>query len=164
MHKYLVALSLSIAGLLCGCSDTNQSTVRIPNVGSSAVRPIVSPESRGTWTAKAAMPTARWDLACGVVKGILYAVGGVSRSSFLGTVEAYDPATNTWTTKASMPTARAGLAVSVINGILYAVGGSNGPNPYVILNTVEAYNPATNSWSAKAAMPTARAALVVGDA
>src|SRR6266550_1239866 len=84
-----------------------------------------------SWTTKASMPTARFDLAVVVANGTLYALGGVGSGGFtdaLATVEAYDPATNTWTTKAPMLTARFGLGVATINGKLYAVGGaSNAP-------------------------------------
>jgi hypothetical protein len=104
---------------------------------------------------KAPMPTARDGLAVGVVNGILYAVGGFNGSSYVSTVEAYDPVTNTWTTKAPMPTARYLLAAGVVNGVLYAVGGFNGSS----LSTVEAYNPATNTWTTDAPMPTKRDSL-----
>lgn len=132
------------------------------------------------WSAKAPMPTAREGLAVAVVNGILYAIGGNTRGSSsssrssssaavvasgprrlgynlqgaehaLGTVEAYDPATDSWTVKASMPTPRSMLGVGVVNGIIYAVGGASGGVHY---RTVEAYNPATNSWTGKADMPT----------
>jgi len=111
-----------------------------------------------TWTTKAPMPTPRNRLGVGVVDGILYAIGGNAGSlGFVGTVEAYNPATNSWTTETPMPTPRADLGVGVVDGILYAVGGYTGIN----LDTVEAYDPATNSWTTKAPMPTPRAALAV---
>ena len=107
----------------------------------------------GTWETKAQMPTPRYDLAVGVVNGILYAVGGAIQpdpwTNRLATVEAYDPTTNAWTTKAPMPTPRWGLGVGVVNGILYAVGGYDGAS----YSAVEAYDPATDSWTAKAPMP-----------
>jgi hypothetical protein len=70
------------------------------------------------------MPTARYGVATSVVNGVIYAVGG-NNGGFLGTVEAYDPASDTWTTKASMPTVRYLLSASVVNGVIYAVGGSS---------------------------------------
>jgi N-acetylneuraminic acid mutarotase len=77
-----------------------------------------------SWATLAPMPTARRELAAGVVNGVLYAVGGDSSSAgsstYLNTVEAYDPVTNTWAAKALMPTARADLGVGVVNNILYA--------------------------------------------
>ncbi|HUQ19149.1 MAG TPA: hypothetical protein VM099_06005, partial [Gemmatimonadaceae bacterium] len=132
------------------------------------------------WTTKAPLPTAREGLAVAVVNGILYAIGGNQRSGAtliagslstsgtvnvpqvsrfnlqsaahpLGTVEAYDPATNKWTTKASMPTPRSMLAVGVLNGVIYALGGSSGS--LMGMRTVEAYDPATDTWTRKSDMP-----------
>src|ERR1051326_6071290 len=61
----------------------------------------------GTWAVKAPMPTARHDMATSPVNGVIYAIGGKDLAdNDLGTVEAYDPASNTWTTKASMPMPR----------------------------------------------------------
>ena len=56
-----------------------------------APRPSPSP----TWITNAAMPTARYGLAAGVIGSILYAVGGSNITGDLSTVEAYDPSTNT---------------------------------------------------------------------
>jgi hypothetical protein len=84
---------------------------------------MLSAQLAGTWTPKAPMPTPRYGLGTGVVNGVIYAVGGYGCCSFVGTMEAYDPASDTWATKASMPTPRHVLSVSVVNGILYAVGG-----------------------------------------
>jgi N-acetylneuraminic acid mutarotase len=108
------------------------------------------------------MPTARANVSVGVANNVLYVVGGFKTDSgttrALGTVEAYDPATNTWTTKAPMPTARGGTAAGVVNNVLYVVGGrSEAPPSY--LDTVEAYDPATNTWTPKPSMPTRRANL-----
>jgi N-acetylneuraminic acid mutarotase len=94
----------------------------------------------GTWATKTSMPTPRQQLGTSVVNGLVYAIGGYNES-YLGTVEAYDPASDTWTTKASMPTARNGLSTSVVNGVIYAVGGGVGG----VLGTVEAYDPASNT-------------------
>ncbi|MCX5785104.1 MAG: hypothetical protein NTX59_05405 [Elusimicrobia bacterium] len=110
------------------------------------------------WTTKAAMPTARYGLAAGVIGGKLYVVGGSVSGGMGNTNEEYDPASNTWATKAVMPTARVYLSAGVIGGKLYAVGGNNGN----LLNTNEEYDPASNTWATKAGMPTARETLSVG--
>ncbi|HXE75181.1 MAG TPA: kelch repeat-containing protein [Candidatus Xenobia bacterium] len=119
----------------------------------------------GTWTSKAPMPTARTDLGVVGVSNTIYAIGGTpTDGASLGTVEAYDPATDTWTTKAPMPTARNDLGVGVINGIIYAVGGCPGFCS-ITFDTLEAYDPVTNTWTSKASMPsahTARAGVVGG--
>jgi N-acetylneuraminic acid mutarotase len=75
-----------------------------------------------TWTTKAPMPTARWELGSGVVDGILYAIGGLN-DQYLSTVEAYDPAAGTWTTKASMPNPRFSFALGVAGKKLYIADG-----------------------------------------
>ncbi len=114
---------------------------------------MLSAQSAGTWATKTPMPTARDAVGTSVVNGIIYAVGGINGGgTYLGTVEAYDPASDTWTTKASMPTARFALSTIAVNGIIYAVGGANNG----LLATVEAYDPASDTWTTKASMPTAR--------
>jgi N-acetylneuraminic acid mutarotase len=75
------------------------------------------------WKKKAPIPTPRSG-PVGVVNGILYAVGGVSKGrGVITTVEAYSPTTDTWMAKAPMPTALSGHAVGVVKKTLYAVGG-----------------------------------------
>jgi N-acetylneuraminic acid mutarotase len=96
------------------------------------------------WTTKASLPKARYAPAVGVVKGILYAVGGDVDESPKYSNYAYNPVTDSWTKKAGMPGGRSDLGAGVINGILYAVGGWHyllGP----ALAAVDAYDPATNS-------------------
>jgi hypothetical protein len=116
-----------------------------------------------TWTTRSPMTTTQGHLAVGVVTGILYAVGGTSGNSascsgatIVGTLQAYDPATDTWTTKSPMPTARYSPLVGVVNGILYAAGGYNMSG--VPISTVEAYDPASDTWTTKASLPAARGA------
>src|SRR5882762_967165 len=76
----------------------------------------------GTWTTKAPMPTARTQLAAGVVNGIVYAIGGFT-SSQISTNEAYDPIANTWAAKAPMPSARnlAATNGAVVGGKVYVI-------------------------------------------
>src|SRR5450755_1091022 len=143
-----------------GCSGAT-TTTPAPHSGisSSAVRR----QSTGHWTTVAPMPTARYDLASGVLNGKLYAIGGVGSDNIpVNTVEAYDPTTNTWSSKAPMPKARWAFAACVVNGILYAIGGLDvNHNP---VHAVEAYDPTTDTWSKKAAIPTPRYWLGAGDA
>ncbi len=136
-------------------------TQESPNSNEGSAVPLYN-ASPNNWTTQAPMPTARRELAVGVVNGTLYAIGGRTgnASTGLGTVEAYDPATNTWTAKAPMPTPRSRLAIGVINGTLYAVGGRGTSGG--ALTTVEAYDPATDTWTTKAPMLTARDGLAVG--
>ncbi|MEK7475414.1 MAG: kelch repeat-containing protein [Candidatus Coatesbacteria bacterium] len=127
--------------------------------------PVVVPDGDLDWGRAVDMPTDRVSPGVCGLSGKLYVVGGAD-AAVLGTVEAYDPASNTWTTKASMPTARVRLVTEAVGGKLYAIGGgtvSSETPPYTTV--VEAYDPATNTWTTRAGMPTARdacASAVVG--
>jgi N-acetylneuraminic acid mutarotase len=107
------------------------------------------------------MPTARSFSGSTALGGKIYVVGGYNGSSYLNTLEVYDPATDTWSTKANMPTARGYLAVGVVNGKIYAVGGYDGNNN---LSTVEEYDQVTDTWTTKQSMPTARRCLGIAPA
>src|SRR3977135_3724223 len=119
--RYSVAvLILLLAG--CSASHTAHPAGILPEALSSALLPhsggaglLGTPQLPGSWTTKASMPTARYDLAVGVDNGVLYAVGGIG-AGLLDTLEAYDPMANSWTAKASMPTPRGGIGVGVIRG------------------------------------------------
>ena len=101
--------------------------------------------AQGTWVTKAPMPTARYQLAAGVVNGRLYAVGGARGASptvFTPAVVAYDPSMNTWTTGASMSVLRKNHAAGVVNGVIYLVGGDDDAT---FIAPVEAYDPASDT-------------------
>jgi hypothetical protein len=119
-----------------------------------------------TWTARASMPTARRGLGVGVVGGALYAIGGEAGGfgtiQVLGTVEAYDPATNTWVRRAAMPTARADLGVAVVNGRIYAAGGRRSAGQSNALATMEVYEPDGNTWGVGTPMAVARSRPALG--
>ena len=114
-----------------------------------------------SWVTKESMPTARYRFGIAVVKGKIYAIGGLTSDGTLGTNEAYDPATNTWETKNPMPTPRYYFAVAVYDNKIYTFGGLTDPplqnNTYV--GVTEVYDPATDTWETKTSMPTNRSAL-----
>ena len=115
------------------------------------------PGRMGTWTTKASMSQRRFDFAAAAAGGRVYAIAGLDGSgqgsSLLGSVEAYDPASNTWTPVHAM-NARASLAaVAVGDRYIYAVGGDvSGACP---VDTLEVYDTANdaNGWSALPPMP-----------
>jgi hypothetical protein len=84
------------------------------------------------------MPTPRVGAAGSTLNGKFQVIGGRNGTTYLNTVEAFDPAANSWTTRPSMPTARAALGVGGLSGFLYAIGGRNGSS---ILATNERYAP-----------------------
>jgi len=114
------------------------------------------------WTAKAPMPTARYNSGVGVVNNRIYVIGGTDGSSNTSNAnEEYDPATDSWTTKSPVPTTRSNSSVSVVNNRIYAIGGyhyeyDSSHYLYTSLNTNDEYDPATDTWTAKTPMPTTR--------
>ncbi len=107
-----------------------------------------------TWSAKAAMPTARTWMSAAVYANQIYVFGGLAGTTKLATVERYDPVSNTWESREAMPTARFGTSAVTLNGKIYVIGGVNGSSQ--IVNIVEVYDPVANTWSTAESMPTAR--------
>jgi N-acetylneuraminic acid mutarotase len=104
-------------------------------------------------TDTASMPTARNALGAAAANGNIYAIGGDGGSSFLNTVERYDPDTDSWSTASSMPTNRRRLGVVESGGSIYAIGGDDGNGPVA---TTEVYDPSSDSWSTASSMSTSR--------
>jgi N-acetylneuraminic acid mutarotase len=119
-----------------------------------------------SWRALARMPTPRGAGQAVELAGKIYVIGGASSNKpgdpgapialgssdqlVLGTVEAYDPATDSWQTRASMPTPRNHFLAAAVNGKIYAVDGRIGScfvTKSAGIDLVEAYNPATNLWA-----------------
>jgi hypothetical protein len=108
-----------------------------------------------TWTPKAALPSARENLAAAVINGQIYAVGGSATGpATTATLFVSDAAVNNWTAKASMPTPRSGLSAAALNGILYVAGG--GAFGGGSSTTFEAYDPSSDTWTTLAPMSTPR--------
>ena len=66
-------------------------------------------------------PSRRY-VRVGVIRGIIYAVGGYDGSTHLNTVECFDPVRNSWTPVANMTSRRSSAGVAVINNKLFVVG------------------------------------------
>jgi N-acetylneuraminic acid mutarotase len=103
-----------------------------------------------TWETLANMSAARHGVACAVLNGKLYAIGGVGLSS----VEVFDPSDDTWSAGLALPSeVNHGTAITA-DGKIYLIGGANSSNQN--LNQVLCFDPSSNQWSTKANMPTAR--------
>jgi N-acetylneuraminic acid mutarotase len=103
------------------------------------------------------MPTPRYGAGVGVIKGIVYVVGGNQTPDVRTNVlEAFDPATNKWSAKGPIPMPLEGIAAAAFNNILYVVGQS------ASASVTLAYDPATDSWSRKAGMPSGRSGVSLG--
>ncbi len=143
----LIALLSTI--FLIGFAFNNflQQTSAVTPDDSSAV-------SRGNWTTKAPIESARYHVEPAVLNGKLYAVGGWNVCTPFAILESYDQGLDSWTQHAPMKTARGAHGVGVLNGLLYAVGGSVDCGVYTA--SVEAYDPATNTWSTRSSLPIER--------
>ena len=95
---------------------------------------------------------------CGLVSvgSYLYAIGGYNDTSWLRSVERFDPLTNRWTMLTPMSTARSAFGATVWNGRIYVTGGNGASH---VLNTAEKFNPRTNTWHSAQSMSNGRVGL-----
>jgi N-acetylneuraminic acid mutarotase len=119
---------------------------------------VYDPQADEWDTSPAPLPTPREHLAAVEMDGLLYVVGGRTMAGNLGTLEAYDPATNEWAALADMPTPRGGITAAALDGQLHVTGGEVF-SPSMTFNEHEIYDPATDTWQTGDPMPTARHGL-----
>ncbi|NIR51516.1 hypothetical protein GWO43_23325, partial [candidate division KSB1 bacterium] len=125
----------------------------------------VQTQPMGEWSTRAAMPTARKEIANAAVTldSKVYIVGGVaSNGQITDALEIYDPATDSWTTGTPLPISVWRTSAAAANGKLYTFGGyeSTSGFPFNPTNRVFEYDPSSDRWSEKHAMPTARGTSV----
>ena len=83
--------------------------------------------SSAQWKVVAPMSKRRCGVGVAMLGDFLYAIGGHDGSSYLNSVERYDPKTNQWSSSvAAAPTCRTSIGVGVVNDIIYAIGGQDG--------------------------------------
>ena len=112
------------------------------NFDSCEVLDLKHPERGFQMIAK--MNTPRGELSAVCVNGKIYAIGGYNGSTFLSTVEVYNPVKNVWTYISPMMFERGWPAASVCDGKIYVSGGRFKPGS--MLNTMEVYDPKINKW------------------
>lgn len=101
----------------------------------------------GSWSAAASSGfTPRAGLTSAALNGKIYVMGGFSDTTFLNTLEVYDPKSDSWSTPITTGTfsPRRGLCSAVVRDKIYVIGGYNGKN---WLNTLEVFDPAKNTWT-----------------
>jgi N-acetylneuraminic acid mutarotase len=114
--------------------------------------------ARGTWVAKATMPTARSSGVAVVHDGKIYVAGG--RPPREGDFAVYDPATDRWEALPSLPTPRNHFTGAAINGRIHLVGGRIGLGLGTSLTAVhEVFDPQTRTWTTAAPMLRARSGM-----
>ena len=108
------------------------------------------------WERVADLPAARHHMPLATVGDTLYAVGGLSQTTFVpeGTLWIYREDQNRWEPRASLPAPRGASAVAVVNGKLLVAGGWGVGRRLV--DSTAIYDPATNRWKNAAPIPTPR--------
>lgn len=107
------------------------------------------------WSELAPMATARGGLGAAFVRGVVYAIGGVTSGGRVSnTVETFQG--RRWRTAAPMPTPRSHLAITAGDRFIYAIGGRDGAP----LGTTERFDVVRGLWQRRARMLHARAELV----
>ena len=102
----------------------------------------------GVWVEETPMNEGRYDFGMCVLRGDLWAVGGLGRNegSALRSCVRLDMATHTWVRGPDMTTARWWVGVGVINGEVWALGGID--SAYNRLSSCERLDAVTGTWIA----------------
>ncbi|CAE8629661.1 unnamed protein product [Polarella glacialis] len=109
-------------------------------------------------TFSAPMGIGRRGLACAVVEGLIYALGGLdARLQVLARAEAFDPSAGTWKMLPRMGSRRTGLAAVGVQKKIYALGGHNDLDGS--LASCEVYEPSVGEWRAFHPMQSCRSFL-----
>jgi N-acetylneuraminic acid mutarotase len=151
-------VTLTVLGLAaCGDDTTTQPELPAQPTGTAAALAVAT----NSWISRADMLTNRTDLTVATVtnragQSVLYAMFGRNPNGVpIGTVAAYNVATNTWTFTGSG--FKGGLAFTngagVINGKIYVSGGFTNYHLDKLSLALLMYDPATNTWTGKRDLP-----------
>lgn len=95
------------------------------------------------WTQVASMQTPRRYHSVAAAHGLIYAIGGQTRSGVTSSVECYDPNSNVWTPCSPMSVSRMYHGAVTVDNMVYVVGGHNGR---MRLSSLEQYDPFIEKW------------------
>ncbi|HYS56191.1 MAG TPA: kelch repeat-containing protein [Thermoanaerobaculia bacterium] len=109
------------------------------------------------WVSLVPLQSARQELAVASANGKVYAIGGISGTSVLASVEQYDPIANRWQFVAPLPEPLHHSAAAAIGDILYVMGGYRTLN-FDPTSVVYRYDPRIDVWSRVASLPSPRGA------
>jgi len=133
-----------------------------------AANVVAGADLPGHWQIRAAMPSARTEVAAAELGGRIYVIGGYEQGGRL--IEEYNPATDSWRGRAPLPKPLHHVGAAAINGKIYVIGGASvhpgqkivglsAQVPHRALGTNEMYDPATNTWTSGPPLPTPRSGL-----
>lgn len=144
-----VSLQVEARGVVATDAMGASLTVRGGAVGASLT--VRGPNTPGTWTQVAPLPTPRTDLAAvALLPGTLHAIGGAVAGAPVGLHEVYVAGLDRWVTRAPLLSPRSGHAAAELGGKVYVVGGQLGAS---VLPSAEEWDPATDTWRAIAPLP-----------
>jgi N-acetylneuraminic acid mutarotase len=174
--SHLTCAMLTI-GLLAACGDTDPATA--PDAAMAAAAATATPAAAipiNTWVRRAnLLRIERFGLVSATVPNaagqpILYVIGGATTDAgdanfipeALGTVQAYNPATDTWSNRRKLPIPLYHAnAPGVINGKIYVSGGQLlGEKHYRA--SLYVYDPQADTWTQKRDMPVSTRSGVTG--
>jgi N-acetylneuraminic acid mutarotase len=161
MYNHLLRpgmVTLTVLGLAaCGDDTPTQPELPAQPTGTAPELAVAS----NSWITRADMLTNRTDLAVATVtnpagQSVLYAMGGRNPNGVpIGTVAAYNVATNTWAfTRSPLPVPLAFTnGAGVINGKIYISGGFTNYHLDDLSLGLYMYDPAANTWTRKRDLP-----------
>lgn len=113
------------------------------------------PGGSSEWAELPELTTPRSDCAAAVVDGLVYVVGGRSRSGrHLSTVERLAPGGGGWEAAPRLPSERVSCAAASLGGCVYVFGGWGRARP---VDSADRLDPAVGVWERLPPMPTPRA-------
>lgn len=87
-------------------------------------------------------------------KNMVFAVGGISATSTLNTVEKYDLCNTQWIPSTDLPKKKSHAALVAVGDMLYSLGGLDGNNKR--LRSVDVFESQNEKWSSGSPMPSAK--------
>jgi N-acetylneuraminic acid mutarotase len=156
--------NLSLAGLIVfvAAAGAYLASTSVP----CSVPDFASSPDIGGWSAGAAMPTPRSELAAAGLDGRIYVAGGLRGAAPTDAFEVYDVAAGAWHMAAALPSPLHHLALAGAGDGVFLTGGYSDLAFRQVSNAAWRYDPSSDAWSAVAPMPGPRAAhtmaLVLG--
>jgi hypothetical protein len=150
-HRYLIALSLFIAGTISACAGA----------GVTEAPPVFVTSAQGNRVEALAMTTPRANAAAIRLRdGRVLICGGTATGEVggvLSSAELFDPAAQTFTPTGSMTVARAGQTITMLrDGRVLLTGGVQNAGFRSELSSAEIYDPAAGTFNATGSMTVPR--------
>lgn len=112
----------------------------------------------GMWITLAPLQQKRQEMPVAAAAGRLYAIGGITLTSPLSSVEEYDPLTNRWRFVAPLPETLHHSAAVVVDDQIYVIGGYR-TIKFDETDSVYRYDPRIDRWTPVAPLLSPRGAL-----